>query len=201
LLEDANYNRLDRIEYENIIKSYSDVRYEIMDVSWEFQRTFDTEDSVAYTITAESGSMLQLDRLQEFLEEEIMKHDVFSKWVRLRASMPWTSNSGPRRWKAPRIFMVTGLRILKGADVSIDGTLMPSPAPVPDAVDSRDSEGSGHNDMRVWAAQFMEVFVEYGSDKDESSSVIELGTFPRTIEKVTLKNLASLEDFEVTLKT
>lgn len=145
-----------------------------------------------------------------------MAQEGCGEWIRTQASISYKGKFGYNKWKAPEVWMVTGLQLVSGGDVYAAGSrdkkfeggvgadpslaagLPPGTLKVKaEAGQARGEEantGYGYEDERVWAAQFMEIELEYGDDDDPALQKRERSKdlLPKTIADFRLKDIADL---------
>jgi len=145
-----------------------------------------------------------------------MTQEGVQKWIRKHASIAHRSKFPHRsKWKVPEIWMTTGVQYVTGGTVHVGGIASDSisgsggadvgPAfGLPPGVAKLKAEAShshsnsvsndfGHQDERVWAAQFMPVTFEFGSEED-----VELSTKDdKRPEKVTRIDLDEVPDLKL----
>ncbi|KAF2749761.1 hypothetical protein M011DRAFT_465427 [Sporormia fimetaria CBS 119925] len=170
--------------------------------------------SVLVTIQGESGRRLKIRDPEAFLEE-VMRQEGIEKWIRKHASITHRSKFGRNRWRAPEIWMVTGVQHVTGGDIHFEGTseshmssetnvdagaaagLPPGMAKVGAGM-SRDATNGAktdfaHSEERIWAAQFMQVTIEFGPQTDEELSAGTDKPLPRTIRQFRLEDVPDLK--------
>merc|ERR1711881_355172 len=207
-LEDKRFEfgqGIEQEEYEKAIKRYSwKEQTDDRGVSLEFAISKETaagfhfsewlhlegeaSGRVAAVLEGQKGRRLKLRYPQKFLKEQVMSQEGCDEWIRTQASISYKGKFGLHKWKAPEIWMVTGLQLVAGGDVyaagsrdkkfeagvgadpSVAAGLPPGTLKVKaEASQSHGQEantGYGYEDERVWAAQFMEIELEYGDDED-----------------------------------
>lgn len=171
---------------------------------------------VAAVLEGESGRRIKLRYPIKFLKEQVMKQEGCDEWIRTQASISFKGKFGHHKWKAPAIYMVTGVQLVKGGDVFASGSrntggsvgiggdpslaagLPPGTLKVKvEGGQQRSTEannGYGYEDERVWAAQFMEVDIEYGDDEDVALGKQEKKeSLPKVIDSFRLKDIADLK--------
>jgi hypothetical protein len=144
-----------------------------------------------------------------------MKQEGVEEWLRTQASISFRGHFGYHKWKVPEIWLVTGLQLVTGGRMKtvasksahggigggVDaGALAGGPPGVVTvaaeaSIDhtNQAANSSGYNDERVWAAQFMEVVIEYGDQEDTKLTSDEHKIFPKTIATFKLKDIADLK--------
>jgi|SRR5690242_7992400 len=144
-----------------------------------------------------------------------MKQPGVQEWIREHASIEHKSSYGRHIWKAPQIWMVTAIQHVTGGDMHASGRestdlsgaagIDPSPAlQAPPGSLAAKAKGSmaasttmttdfGHDDERIWAAQFMPVTIVFGPDEDRELSAKEHAFLPRTIASFRLEDVPDLE--------
>merc|ERR1711939_318467 len=235
-LEDKRFEfgqGIEQEEYEKAIKRYSwKEQTDDRGVSLEFAISKETaagfhfsewlhlegESSgrVAAVLEGQKGRRLKLRYPQKFLKEQVMSQEGCDEWIRTQASISYKGKFGLHKWKAPEIWMVTGLQLVAGGDVyaagsrdkkfeagvgadpSVAAGLPPGTLKVKaEASQSHGQEantGYGYEDERVWAAQFMEIELEYGDDEDIELQKRERSKdlLPKAIADFRLKDIADL---------
>jgi len=228
----ANHeNSLEQEEYEEHVSKW--IRREQKDergCSLDFELSKDTSlalkfsdlmkaegnanSTVTATLEGKSGRRLKIKKPEKFLRDEVMAQEGVQEWIRTQASISFKGHFGMHKFKAPEIWMVTGIQLITGGDVhvgssrSVSGTVGASadvgPAfGAPPGLASIGAEAShGHNseannaygydDERVWAAQFMEVKIEYGSAEDKTLKTKDNSLVPATITTFQLEDIADL---------
>jgi hypothetical protein len=237
-LEDKRFEFLQGIEqedYEQELKRYSwKEQSDSLGVSLEFAISketaagfhfsewlhLDSESSTRVTAVLEGkkGRRLKLRYPQKFLKEQVMAQKGCDEWIRTQASISYKGRFGYNKWKAPEIWMCTGLQMVTGGDVyaagarekkfeagvgadpSLAAGLPPGTLKVKAEAgqhsEQEASTGYGYEDERVWAAQFMEIEFEYGDDNDPALQKIQRSKdmLPKTIADFRLKDIADLQD-------
>jgi hypothetical protein len=144
-----------------------------------------------------------------------MKQPGVHEWIREHASIEHKSRYGRHIWKAPNIWMVTAVQHVTGGDIHATGSAStkvgggaggdaslaanapPGTLEVKVEANYENSNGAttdfGHEDERVWAAQFMPVSIIYGSEEDTLLSVRERSFLPKTIASFRLEDVPDLE--------
>jgi hypothetical protein len=172
---------------------------------------------VAAVLEGDKGRRLKLRYPQKFLKEKVMTQADCEEWIRTQASISIKGKFGHHKWKTPEIWMVTGLQMVTGGDVyaagsrekKVEGGVGGDPslaAGLPpgtlkikaEASHERSEEtsnGFGFEDERVWAAQFMEIDIEFGDDEDVALQKREKSKdmLPKTIADFRLKDIADLK--------
>ncbi|KAH6615351.1 hypothetical protein C7974DRAFT_64595 [Boeremia exigua] len=165
-------------------------------------------------IHGQSGRRMKIKNPEKFLEE-VMQQPGVQEWIREHASIEHKSKYGRHIWRAPKIWMVTGVQHVTGGAIDSTSTrsttlggaagLDPSAAAhAPPGtlklganVDFTDAHGAttnfGHADERVWAAQFMPVSIVFGPDEDRELSAKEHAFLPKTIAHFRLDDVPDLE--------
>lgn len=225
---------MDQDEYESLIKPYSwkeqrDDRGVSLDfaISKETAAGFhfsewlhlegEATGKVAAVLEGEAGRRLKLRSPQKFLKEKVMSQEGCDEWIRTQASISFKGKFGHHKWKAPEIWMVTGLQLVRGGDVYAAGSrdkkfeagvggdpslaagLPPGTLKIKAEAGRETSEeannGYGFDDERVWAAQFMEIGIEYGDDDDPALQKQQRAKdmLPKTIADFRLKDIADLK--------
>jgi hypothetical protein len=161
---------------------------------------------------------LQIKKPDRFLREAVIKQDNVQEWLRKQASVSWKSKFGHYKWKAPEIWMCTGIQLVTrgtvqtgasnsssihasaGADIGLVAGLTPGVAAVKVEGNHGHGEeamnGYAYDDERIWAAQFMEISIEYGegeADKELSATLEDHKVVPKTIATFRLKEVADLK--------
>ncbi|KIW07369.1 hypothetical protein, variant [Verruconis gallopava] len=225
--------RVDQDQYESEIKPYSwREQRDDRGVSLDFAISKDTaagfhfsewlhidgeaNAKIAAVLEGRQGRRLKLRYPQKFLKEKVMTQQGCDEWIRTQASISFKGKFGHHKWKAPEIWMVTGLQLVTGGDVyaagsrdkKVEGGLGADPsvaAGLPPGTlkvkaeashehSEQASNGYGYEDERVWAAQFMEIDIEYGDDDDPALQKREKSKdmLPKTIADFRLKDIADL---------
>lgn len=187
-------------------------------VALKFSDVLKAEASANSTITAtlkgESGRRLKIKKPEKFLREEVIAQEGVQEWIRTQASISFKGHFGMHKFKAPQIWMVTGIQLITGGDVQVGssrhvggklgasgdaGAAFGAPPGMAsigaEAGHGRGSEannGYSYDDERVWAAQFMEVKIEYGAEEDEALTK-EHKLVPATISTFQLEDIADLK--------
>ncbi|KAF2417677.1 hypothetical protein EJ08DRAFT_684027 [Tothia fuscella] len=166
------------------------------------------------TLVGKSGRRLQIRKPEKFLKDEVIKQNEVQEWIRTHASICFKGKFGHHKWKCPEIWMCTGVQLVTGGDVQtgnskgskIGGGAGGDPGPLvgaPPGVLKVGVEGShensetigtdfGYDDERVWAAQFMEISIEYGNEEDPALTEKEKRSLPRTILNLNLQQIEDL---------
>lgn len=169
--------------------------------------------TIAATLAGKSGRRLKIRSPEGFLKEEVIKQPGAQEWIRTQASILYSGWFG-NNFKAPEIWMVTGVQYVTAGDVmlgssrSLNGTLgaygdlgaafsaPPGMAKVgaefKHGSGSEANSGYGFNDERVWAAQFMKVRIEYGTKEDKILKSKSNKPVPATILSLELEDIADL---------
>ncbi|KAH7336624.1 hypothetical protein BKA65DRAFT_553262 [Rhexocercosporidium sp. MPI-PUGE-AT-0058] len=170
--------------------------------------------TVTATLEGKSGRRLKIKKPEKFLRDEVMAQEGVQEWVRTQASISFKGHFGMHKFKAPEIWMVTGIQLITGGDVhvgssrSVSGTVGASAdvgaalggPPRVAAIGAEASHGHnseannayGYDDERVWAAQFMEVKIEYGTEADKAIKSKDNTLVPATITTFQLEDIADL---------
>lgn len=144
-----------------------------------------------------------------------MKQDGVQEWIREHAAIEHKSKYGRYTWKAPKIWMVTAVQHVTGgviratsnaltkiggaagADAGAAVNAPPGALRVKAEANYEHSTGAsndfGHEDERVWAAQFMPVTIHFGYDEDRELSAKEHAFLPKTIASFRLEDVPDLE--------
>lgn len=171
--------------------------------------------TIAATLEGKSGRRLKIKKPGQFLRDEVITQDGIQEWIRTQASIAFKGFFGKNKFKAPEIWMVTGVQLVTEGDVfvgssrSISNTLGASGDPgisfgappgmtaiggeMSYAQGSEANNGYGYEGERVWAAQFMEVKIVYGSEEDKSLKTIGDEPAPATILAFPLVDIADLK--------
>jgi len=223
---------LEQDEYEERIKPW--IRKEQKDergCSLDFQMSRDTsmalkfsdmlkaeasaDSTVTATLSGKSGRRLKIKKPEAFLRDEVITQEGVQEWIRTQASISFKGHFGMHKFKAPEIWMVTGIQLITGGDVqvgssrSIGGSIgvsgdagiafgaPPGLASVgikaSHGHDSEANQGYSYDDERVWAAQFMEVKIEYGDEEDKAVKTKENKLVPSAISIFQLEDIADLK--------
>jgi len=173
------------------------------------------DSTVSAVLEGKSGRRLKIKKPEKFLRDEVITQAGVREWIRNQASISFKGHFGMHKFKAPEIWMVTGVQLVTGGDVqvgssrSVGGSIgahidpglafgaPPGLASVGvHASHSHDSEanhGYGYENERVWAAQFMEVKIEYGDEEDKTVKMKENKLVPATISTFQLEDIADLK--------
>lgn len=131
--------RIDQEEYEKDIKRYSwKEQSDDRGVSLEFAISKetaagfhfsewlhlegDTSGRVAAVLEGQKGRRLKLRYPQRFLKEKVITQEGCDEWIRTQASISHKGKFGLHKWKAPEVWMVTGLQLVSGGDVYAAGS-------------------------------------------------------------------------------
>jgi len=223
---------LDQDEYEERIKPW--IRREQKDeigFSLDFQLSRDTsmalkfsdfvkaeassDSTVTATLEGKSGRRLKIKKPEKFLRDEVLTQDDVQEWIRTQASISFKGHFGMHKFKAPEIWMVTGVQLVTGGDVQVGssrstggsigahadlGVAFGAPpglgsvgVKASHGHDSEANTGYGFKDERVWAAQFMEVKIEYGDEEDKAVKTKENKLVPAAISTFQLEDIADLK--------
>jgi hypothetical protein len=170
------------------------------------------------TLIGTSGRRLQVKKPEKLLRDAVIKQEGVQEWLRTQASVSWKSKFGHYKWKAPEIWMCTGIQLVTHGNVrtgashsagvyaGAGGDFGPAVGLPPGVVDihakgerghmEEAKNGYGYDDERIWAAQFMEVNLEYGEGEDDAALAAKLqkhGVVPKTIATFKLKEVADLK--------
>lgn len=165
------------------------------------------------TLQGASGRRMKIRDPEEFLEE-VMHQQGLEKRIRKHASITHKSKNGRHRWKAPELWMVTGVQYVTGGDLHFEnhtsskisgeaggdlGLAVGAPPGVLKAKAEASREKSNgaqndfsHEDERVWAAQFMPVKIEFGPQEDPELSNNGKEMHPKTILQFQLEDVPDL---------
>jgi hypothetical protein len=226
-------NSTDQLEYETRIKPWCqrEQKDDKGSFSLDFEITQETSlafkateffkldasanSSISASLVGTSGRRLKLKKPEKFLKEEVMTQVGVQEWIRTQASIShsaahWNS------FKAPKIWMVTGVQLITGGSVQVGSSTSthgalgasadPGPAvglppgllPIGGEVNhghgSETNSGYSYTDERVWAAQFMEIKIEYGKGEDKGlqKDVNHPHALPATIATFNLEDIADL---------
>jgi len=171
--------------------------------------------TVAATLEGKSGRRLKIKKPEKFLRDEVITQDGAQEWIRTQASISFKAHFGLPRFKAPEIWMVTGVQLITGGNVQVGssrsisstigaagdpGVAFGTPpgttairAEVSHGNDSEANTGYSHKDERVWAAQFMEVKIDYGAEEDKALKTKENKPMPAAISNFNLEDIADLK--------
>lgn len=144
-----------------------------------------------------------------------MKQDGVHEWIREHAAIDRKSKHGRHTWNAPSIWMVTAVQHVTGGDIHATGSastkiggaagadvspavnVSPGVLKVKAEANYEDSNGAsndfGHEDERVWAAQFMPVTIQFGHEEDRELSAKEHSFLPKTIASFQLEDVPDFE--------
>ncbi|KAF4628822.1 hypothetical protein G7Y89_g9326 [Cudoniella acicularis] len=170
--------------------------------------------TVAATLEGKSGRRMKIRKPEKFLREEVLAQEGVQEWIRTQASISFKGHFGMHKFKAPEIWMVTGVQLITGGDVrvgssraifagagaSVDaGAAFGAPpgvasvgAEVSNGHSNEANHGYEYDDERVWAAQFMELKIEYGSEEDKKFTEKDR-IVPSTISTIQLEDIADLK--------
>jgi hypothetical protein len=176
------------------------------------------------TLQGASGRRVKIRRPEAFLEE-VFKQPGLEAWVRTHYSVTYRAKYGGRgEWKAPELWLVTGVQYVTGGEFHFEGSTskdtsahlgadIGAAAGGPPGILRANMEGShersngaqndfGHEDERVWAAQFMPVKIEFGDLKDAELSTAGR-VYPKTIARFRLMDVPdlTLQGFRVSHQT
>jgi hypothetical protein len=172
------------------------------------------ENSVTVTLSGTSGRRVRIRRPEAFLEE-VLKQDGVEQWIRTHATLKHKSKYGNHAWTAPELWLVTGVQYLTGGEYEFEdnatnelsahgGADIGAAAGGPAGVAKLQAEarherangaqnGFGHEDERVWAAQFMTVKIDFGAQASDPSLSSERSWVPKTIKTIYLEDVKDLE--------
>jgi hypothetical protein len=172
------------------------------------------ENSVTVTLTGTSGRRVRIRRPEAFLEE-VLKQDGVDQWIRAHATLKHKSKYGNHAWTAPELWLVTGVQYLTGGEYHFEdnatnelsahgGADVGAAAGGPAGVAKLQAEvrhekqngaqnGFGHEDERVWAAQFMTVKIDIGAQAADPTLSSERSWVPKTIKTIYLEDVKDLE--------
>ncbi|KAF2194089.1 hypothetical protein K469DRAFT_709596 [Zopfia rhizophila CBS 207.26] len=162
------------------------------------------------TLEGESGRRLKIRDPEMFLCDQVMQQDGAERWIMMHASIAHRGLFGRNRWKVPEIWMVTGVQHVTGGEVHFEGSASskisgygggdlgpavgapPGVAKIKGEASRENSNGAkndfGHEDERVWAAQFMQVVVEFGAQEDAENK-----SHPKFIREFRLQDIPDLK--------
>jgi hypothetical protein len=170
------------------------------------------------TLVGTAGRRLQVKKPEKLLRDAVINQEGVQEWLRTQASVSWKAKFGHYRWKAPEIWMCTGIQLVTHGNVrtgasnsasvhaGAGGDFGPAVGLPPGVVDihaegarghlEEANNGYGYDDERIWAAQFMEVNLEYGEGEDDAALAAKLqkhDAVPKTIASFKLKEVADLK--------
>ncbi|KAJ4297942.1 hypothetical protein N0V90_005841 [Kalmusia sp. IMI 367209] len=170
------------------------------------------ENATTVTLSGTSGRRVKIRRPEAFCEE-VFRQDGVERWIRKHASLAYKSKHGKNRWTAPELWLVTGVQYLTGGEFHFEdnssnkanahaGADVGAAANLPPGVLKAQAEARrerkngaqnefGHEDERVWAAQFMPVKIEFGTAVDDELSTGRT-SFPKTIAHFHLEDVPDL---------
>ncbi|KAF1956977.1 hypothetical protein CC80DRAFT_52932 [Byssothecium circinans] len=171
------------------------------------------DQSTHVTLEGASGRRMKIKRPESFLRE-VFKQPQLEQWLRMHASVTYRSkHSTHGEWKAPELWLVTGVQYVTGGAFHFEGNFStatsagagadlgalaggpPGVLKVKADASRERSNGAqndfGHEDERVWAAQFMPVKIEYGRFADPELSVRK-NIIPKTILQIRLDDVPDL---------
>jgi hypothetical protein len=171
--------------------------------------------TVSAVLEGKSGRRLKIKKPEKFLRDEVITQTRVQEWIRTQASIAFKGHFGMHKFKAPEIWMVTGVQLVTAGDVQV-GSSRSVGASISAHVDpglafgappglasvgvhashnhgSEANHGYGYEDERVWAAQFMEVKIEYGDEEDKTVKAKENKLVPATISTFRLEDIADLK--------
>jgi hypothetical protein len=170
--------------------------------------------TVTATLEGVSGRRLKIKKPEKFLRDEVITQEGVQEWIRTQASISFKGHFSNHRFKPPQIWMATGVQLITGGDVQVGssrytgskigasgdvGVAFGAP-PGMASIGAEASHGHGseanhgysYDDERVWAAQFMEVKIEYGTEEDKALTK-EDKPVPATISAFQLDDIADLK--------
>lgn len=175
----------------------------------------DASSQATATLEGDSGRRLKLRTPEKFLKDDVIKQPDVDAWIRTQASILRRGHFGFHKFKAPPIWLVTGVQLVTGGDVHMGSSRLKSlhagvggdasiPLGLPPGTASAKVEGSigsetetkndhGFDDEQVWAAQFMEVSIEYGDTEDPSVQSSEGKLIPETVKVLKLETVPELQ--------
>lgn len=171
------------------------------------------ENSVTVILTGTSGRRVRIKRPEAFLEE-VLKQPGVDEWLRTHATSKYKSRYGANTWTAPELWLVTGVQYLTGGEYQFEdnatnelsahggadvGAAAGGPAGVANIQAEARHErangaqnGFGHEDERVWAAQFMSVKIDFGAQAPDPK-LSGRAWAPKTIKTIYLEDVKDLE--------
>lgn len=171
--------------------------------------------TVAAVLEGKSGRRLKLKKPVKFLRDEVIAQEGAQEWIRTQASISFKAKFGRPKFKAPEIWMVTGVQLVTegnvkvGSSKSISTTVGGSGDPgaafgappgttaigaeVSHGRESEANTGYSHKDERVWAAQFMEIKIDFGTEADKDLKSKENKPLPAAISTFKLEDIADLK--------
>ncbi|OCL13544.1 hypothetical protein AOQ84DRAFT_436266 [Glonium stellatum] len=151
----------------------------------------DREGNAYATIEGSSGRRLQIAKPLKFFKDEVFTQLGVEDWIREQLSIKFTARWKNGSWKAPDIWLVTGIQLITGGTVlvgssknssqsvgaKIDAGIMQGMPTGQDLVSVQGSHKTaagtttqyGHQDERVWAAQFMQLIVEFRKSNEKGA--------------------------------
>ncbi|KAF2642729.1 hypothetical protein P280DRAFT_506088 [Massarina eburnea CBS 473.64] len=161
-----------------------------------------------------SGRRVKIKKQEAFLQD-VFKQPYLDQWVRRHASVTHRIKHGhPNgKWDAPELWLVTGVQYVTGGSFTIEddssnevsgqvGVDLSALAGGPPGAFKMKASGSrersngaqndfGHEDERVWAAQFMPVKIIFGKIVDPELSD-QTKIYPKTIHQFRLLDVPDL---------
>jgi hypothetical protein len=164
------------------------------------------------TIQGQAGRRMKIRDPEAFLDD-VMKQEGVDRWIRTHASVARKSHIGRTKWKAPELWMVTGVQHVTGGEMHFEGSSTrkfaaqgggdasmavgapPGTLKFDANINREKTNGAkndfGHEDERVWAAQFMRITIEFG--RQEDAVLTNFGSaVPKTIAQFKLEDVPDL---------
>jgi hypothetical protein len=184
-------------------------------VQLNFSKDKFEETSIAGTV----GRRVQLKKPRQFIEKDVLVQDELDEWLRIRASANRAVYAATRRnkvaWTPPQIWVCTGVQIISEGKVytgkeleslkELQLTLDASQAVgAPEGLLSAGggfSRGQGHGtseeytykNERIWAAEFMELGIVYGSGEQDGDLTVKCGEAkPKLVKTVEIYDTPTL---------
>ncbi|KAJ4347612.1 hypothetical protein N0V95_005258 [Ascochyta clinopodiicola] len=160
-----------------------------------------------------SGRRIKIKEPEEFLKE-VLKAPGVQSWICKHASLAHKGSYGRHQWNAPKIWMVTAIQHVTGGTIhsqgstsrSIGGALggdaslaahaPPGTLKAKLEANHQNSTGAttdfGHEDERIWAAQFMPVSIAFGPEEDALLAPEHGSPLPKSIATFRLQDVPDL---------
>jgi hypothetical protein len=174
-----------------------------------------SDSSVEAALVGKRGRRLKIKKPEKFLREEVLTQPDAKDWIKKQASILFKSFWGNYKFRAPEIWMCTGVQLVTGGDVHVGasrsvnetvaakadvGAAAGSPPKIGEVGvevthghSGRNNNDYGHEDERVWAAQFMQVKIEYGDQGDKNPKTSDTKVVPAEITTFWLEDIADLK--------
>lgn len=144
-----------------------------------------------------------------------MKQEGVERWIRRQASIAHKGLFGRDRWKAPELWMVTGVQYVTQGQIHFEGSASkqfsgkvggdigaatgaapPGVLKIRGEAGFSGSDGAkndfGHENERIWAAQFMPVMIKFGREEDAKLTLQAGTSLPKTIRQFQLQDVRDL---------